>query len=33
METTTIIIGLACLIAGLAGGYLLFRYVVKQKYN
>ena len=30
---TTIIIALICLVAGLALGYVLFRYVIKQKYQ
>jgi ribonuclease Y len=33
MDTLTIIIALVCLIAGLILGYLLFRYVIKQKYQ
>ena len=33
MDTLTIVIALVCLIVGLALGYILFRYVIKQKYQ
>lgn len=33
MDTLTIVIALICLAVGLALGYLLFRYVIKQKYQ
>ena len=33
METLTIVIALVCLVVGLVAGYLLFRYVIKQKYQ
>ena len=33
MDALTIVIALVCLIVGLALGYILFRYVIKQKYQ
>ncbi len=33
MEPLTIILSLVCLVVGLAVGYVLFRYVIKQKYQ
>ena len=33
MDALTIVISLICLVAGFALGYLLFRYVIKQKYQ
>ena len=33
MDLTTIIVPLACLVVGCAGGYLIFRYVLNGKYK
>ena len=33
MDALTIVIALVCLIVGLALGYILFRFVIKQKYQ
>ena len=33
MDALAIVISLICLVAGFALGYLLFRYVIKQKYQ